>query len=82
MPHRACVVVGACSNTYGICYDGIRRSCRNPCIQQRNDLLDSPDAIGDSSFHRRSDPQALVNPSEIIVHVTESNMVSVILDFL
>ena len=37
--------------------------------------------IGQSCFHRRSDPQRLVNPAKVVVHEVERNR-PVILKFL
>ena len=36
--------------------------------------------IGYASFHRRRDPQGLVNPREIIMHEVKSDLISVVLN--
>lgn len=45
-------------------------------------FLDSRYMVCDSSIHRGSDAQALVNPQEVVMHEVNRNRVEVVLDFL
>ena len=44
--------------------------------------MDRPYMRTESRFHRRSNPQGLVNPREVVVHVPDGNHVRVVLDLL
>jgi hypothetical protein len=47
-----------------------------------NNFFQTPDVIGQASFHRRGDAQRLVNPAEIIVHGVKGHHVFVVFDLL
>ena len=44
-----------------------------PLFCQPNDLLDTPNVIADSGFHRRRDPERLVNPREVVIHEVQGH---------
>jgi hypothetical protein len=59
-------------------------SCRHLVMQlgQCHNLLNRPDMRTQSGFHRRSDPQCLVNPRKVIVHMKQRDHRDVVLNLL
>ena len=53
-----------------------------PLFCQPNDLLDTPNVIADSGFHRRRDPERLVNPREVVIHEVQGHCVPQVVDLL
>src|ERR1035438_7786805 len=51
-------------------------------MTQINDLLNRPHMPTDACFHRRSNPEGLMNPAEVVVHVKQSDHRDVVLDLL
>jgi hypothetical protein len=51
-------------------------------VEQRDDCLNRPDVITDTSLHRRSYPEALMHLGEVVVHEAERHGVRVHLFFL
>lgn len=51
-------------------------------VCQPDDFFDRPDPIRNADGHRRRDPQRLVNPHEVVVHVMQREHRDVILDLL
>ena len=47
-----------------------------------NNLLNRPHMLTDPRFHRRSNPESLVNPREVVVHVEQRYRVHVVLNLL
>lgn len=45
--------------------------CGTELICQRRNILNSPKMVSDSCFHRGSNPQALMNPYEIVIHIMQ-----------
>jgi hypothetical protein len=50
--------------------------------QQRHDFLDLPNVVSQPRFHRGCDAQGLVNPTEVIVHDVQRDVVAVVLNLL
>src|ERR1035441_7093831 len=44
--------------------------------------MNRPNMLTDTSFHRRSDSQGLVNPREVVVHMEQGNHSDVIVELL
>lgn len=51
-------------------------------ISKRCDFLKAPNVIGKASFHRRRDPQRLVNPPVVVEHEVKGHSMAQVLDFL
>jgi hypothetical protein len=49
---------------------------------KRNDVFDRPNMLTNTGFHRRRDPKGLMNTTEVIPHIEESDLVHVVLDLL
>jgi hypothetical protein len=49
---------------------------------KRNNILNRPQAPSNARRHCRSDPQALMNPANVVVHVEQRYSVHMVLDFL
>src|ERR1035437_9462104 len=44
--------------------------------------MNRPRMLTDTRFHRRSNPEGLVNPAKVVVHVKQSDHCDVVLDLL
>jgi hypothetical protein len=51
-------------------------------MQQGYNFFQIPDVIGNARLHRRSNTQALVNPTEVVVHEVQGRHVLQIFDLL
>lgn len=51
-------------------------------FEQGNQFFQRPHMIGKTRFHRRSNPQGLMDAAEIVVGVVDRNHVAVVLEFL